>query len=151
MRLPIADCRLPIKRSRAGGGFARSGHNGGQIIRFLKERRQFSGGNNSRLTERLEPERCFVRLLLHCSYFGNEFRLASSAARCAVICSDRSPTANNLICDSASGDIGFRNSPGQFDDSKGEAFGALFQFDGVHCRNVSEQSAIANRQSSIPL
>jgi hypothetical protein len=27
----------------------------------------------------------------------------------------------------------------------------LFQFDGVHCRNVSEQSAIANRQSSIPL
>src|SRR5215469_6253736 len=149
MGLPIADCRLPIERSRASGGFARRGHDRSQIIRFLKKRRQFAGGYNSRLTQQLEPECCFVGLLLNCSDFGDEFGLASSAAGGAVIRSNRSPTTDNLIRNSAPCDISFRNSPGQFNNSKSEVLGSLFQLDRVHSRKLSDHSAIANRQSPI--
>lgn len=142
---------LPIYRSDARSRFARRSHDRSQIICLLEKRRQLAAWYNPRFTQQFEPKRGFVRFFFHCSNFSYEFRLASSTARGTVIRSHRRPATDNLIRNGASCDISFRNGPRQFDNSEREVFGALFQFDRVHNRKVLEQSAIANRQSSIPL
>ena len=79
-KLPIADCRLPIKKSFSGSGFARCGHDGGEVVGFLQQRRQLARGHRRGFDEQFEPQRGFVRLFLDGSDFGNEFGLAAGAA-----------------------------------------------------------------------
>ena len=149
MRLPIADCRLPIAESGAGGGFARGGHDGSEVVGFLQQRGQFALGNDSRFGKQFEPKRGFIRFFLNDSDFGDEFRFASSAAGRAVVRGDRGTTADDLFCDNSSCVVRSGNGPGQFNYSKSKGFGALFKFSWVHRRKLQVQSPIANRQSSI--
>jgi hypothetical protein len=147
--LPIAACRLLIAVLRAGGCFTRCRHDGGEIVRFLQQSRQFAGGQDSGFCEQFKPERRFVRFLFNDPDFGNEFRFASSSARRPVVCGYRSSAADDLFGYNASCIIGFGNRSRKFDDPKREVFGALFQLCGIHARKLRNQSPIANRQSAI--
>ena len=150
MRLPIADCQLPIANSAARSCFVRGCHDGGQIIRFLKQCRELLGGDGPGFSKQFEPQSGFVRLLLlNGSNLCDEFSFAAGAAGRAVIRRYLSATANNLFGCDASRIIGFGNAPRQFDDAKRESFGALFQFSRVHARKLLNQLAIANRKSTI--
>ena len=148
-KLPIADCRLPIKKSFSGSGFARCGHDGGEVVGFLQQRRQLARGHRRGFDEQFEPQRGFVSFLFHRSDFGDEFGLAARAATGAVIRRDRSAAANDLFGDGASRIVIFGNHPGQLDDPQGKGFGPGFQFDWVHVLELQIQSAIGNRQSAM--
>ena len=37
MKLPIADCRLPVAKLAAGGGFTGGGHNCCEVVGFLQQ------------------------------------------------------------------------------------------------------------------
>ena len=147
MTLPIADCRLPIAALRARSSFPRGRHDRSQIVRFLQQRRQLASGCDSRFTKQLEPQCGFVSLLLNCFDFSNEFRFASSAARCTIVRCHGGSASDNLLCDDSCGLICFGNRPRQFNNPQGKTFGALFQFKRVHRPKLQNQLAIANRQS----
>ena len=146
--LPIADCRLPINKSRARCSFARGGHNGSKLIGFRQQCRQFLAWHNAGLGQQFEPEGGFVGFLFNGSDFSNKFSLASRAATGAIVCRDRSSAANDLSRNRPAGSC-FWNGTGQFDDSQCKFFGAEFEFNGIHGMKLQTQSAIGNRQSAI--
>lgn len=150
MTLPIADCRLPIGKLPARCGFARRSHDGGEVIGFLQQCRQFGRGKNSRLAQQFEPEGRFISFLFDGANLGNEFRFASGAASCPVIRGHRSAAANDLLRNDSSSVIAFWHRTRKFDNPKSESFRALFEFGGVHGAKLQNQLAIANRQSKIP-
>ena len=149
MKLPIADCRLPIKESFAGRGFARSGHDGGEFVGFLQQGRQFARRHDAGLDKQFEPERSFISFFLDCPDFGDEFRLTRGTATGAIVGRDRGAAANNLLGDDSSRIVTLWNRAGQFDDAEGKGLGVLLQLDGGHAPNVQTQSAIGDRQSAI--
>ena len=149
-RLPIADCRLPIKTSFAGRGFARPGHDGGEFIGFFEQRGQLFGRHDAGFGKQFEPQSGFVGLFLDGADFRNEFGLTARAATGAVICRHGSSAAQNLFGNDAASIVAFGNCPAHFDDAQGEGFRSGFQFDWVHGANLQTQSAIGNRQSAIP-
>ena len=148
-RLPIADCRLPIKASFAGRGFARRGHDGSKFIGFFKQCGQFLRGHDAGFGEQLEPQNGFVGFLFDGANFGNEFCLTASAATGAVIRRHGSSATQNLFSNDAASVIAFGNCPAHFDDAQGKGPGSGFQFDRVHASKLQTQSAIGNRQSPI--
>ena len=148
-RLPIADCRLPIEALFAGRGFARRRHDGGEFVRFNKQRGQFLFGQYVRLNQQFEPQGRFVRFLFDRADFGNEFRLTARPATGAVVCGHRCAAADNLSGYGARGVIIFGDRPGQLDDAQGKGFGAGFKFGWIHGGKLQTQSAIGNRQSAI--
>ena len=150
MRLPIADCRLPIKKSFSCGSFARRCHDGGKLIGFIQKRRKFARRHDARLDEQFEPKRRFISLLLDCSDFGNEFSLTTGTTTGAIVGRHRSSAAQYLLGDDAGRVIVLGNRPGQLDDSQGEGFGSGFQFGWIPAARLQTQSAIGNRQSAIP-
>jgi hypothetical protein len=149
MRLSIVDCRLPIAGSGASGGFARGGHDCGQVVGFLQEGGELAFGNYSGFGEQLKPECSFVRFFLDCSDLRNEFYFAAGAASRAVIRRHGSSAPNDLFCHDSSRVVGLGNGPGHFDYSERKGFGALFKFKGIHMPKLIGQSPIANRQSAI--
>lgn len=149
MKLPIADCRLPI--SSACGGFAQGGHDGGQIVCFLQQRRQFAGGDGSRFGEQFKPEGGFIGFFFDDANFRDEFRFAASSACGPVIRRQGSSAADDLFCNDASHVIGLGNRARQFNDAKRKVFGSLFQFGWVQGAKLSSQSATGNRQSAMAL
>jgi len=149
IRLPIADCRLPITDSFSRRRFARCGHDGGQLVRFIQQCRQFFCRQNARLDQQFQPERGFVGFFLDGADFGDEFGLAAGATTGAVIRRHRSAAANDLFGDGAAGIVGFGNGARQLDDSQRESFRAGFEFGRIHGANLQTQSAIGNRQSAI--
>ena len=148
-RLPIADCRLPIKASFAGRGFARRGHDGSKFIGFFKQCGQFLRGHDAGFGEQLEPQSGFVGFLFDGANFGNEFCLTASAATGAVIRRHGSSAAQNLLGNDAPGIVVFGNCPAHFYNSQGKRFGSGFQFGWVPALKLQTQSAIGNRQSAI--
>jgi hypothetical protein len=151
MKLPIADCRLPIAESAAHRSLARCGHDRGQVIGLLQERGQFGLGNNARFDEQFDPESSLVCFFFNGSDFRNKFRLAPGAAGCAVIRGHRSAAANDLSGDNPPRVIILRNRSRKFNDPEGETFGVLFKFRWIHGSKRQNQSPIANRQSAIPV
>ena len=147
--LPIADCRLPIKKSFAGRGFARGGHDGCQCVGFVVQRGQFLCGHRAGFNEQFEPQRGFVSLFLDGADFGDEFSRTAGAATGAVICRHGSSAADNLSGDRPAGIVRFGNGARQLDDSQRKRFRAGFEFGRVHGANLQTQSAIGNRQSAI--
>jgi hypothetical protein len=148
--LPIADCRLPIRASFAGGGFARRCHDGSKLVGFFEQRGQFLRGHDAGLCQQFEPQRGFVGFLLDGADLGNEFRLAARPATGAVIGRHGRSAPQNLFGNDTGSIVVFRNCPAHFDDSQGKRFGSGFQFDRVHAPKLQLQSAIGNRQSAIP-
>ena len=141
-KVPIADCRLPIKKSFAGRSFARGGHDGHKLIGFSQERGQLALGHRSGFDEQFEPQRGFIRLFLDGSDFCDEFSLAADAATGAVVRRDRSSAANNLFGDDASGVVGLGDGARELDDSQRKCFHASFEFSWIHGANLQTQSAI---------
>ena len=148
-QLPIADCRLPIKKSFSGRGFARGGHDGGDLIGFLQQGGQLARGHRAGLNEQFNPQRSFIRFFFYGSDLGDEFRLAAGAATGTVICRHRSAAANDLLGDDAPGLVGLGDRARELDDSQRKGFRAGFEFSWIHGANLQTQSAIGNRQSAI--
>jgi len=96
-RLPIADCRLPIKQLFAGRSFARCGHDGSKRIGFLQESGQLADRHDTGLDQQFEPQGGFVRFFFDGSDFGDEFGLAAGAATGAVVCGHGRAAANDLF------------------------------------------------------
>ena len=151
MKLPIADCRLPITSSTARCGFARRGHNCCEVVGLLQKSSEFALGNGSRLNEQFEPQSRLIRFFFDGANLSIEFRLASSAAGRPIICGYRGATSNNLLRNNAPSVIALWNCPGQLDNAKGKSLGALFELDRIHAPNLQNQSPIANCQSPIPV
>jgi hypothetical protein len=148
-RLLIADCRLPIVASFAGGGFARCGRDGCEFIGFGEKRGQLLCGHDAGFGEQFDPQRGCVGFLLNGSDFGNEFCLAAGAATGPVVRCHRGSAAQNLLCNHATGIVAFRNRPRHLNDAQGKGFCSGFQFDRVHAPTLQPQSAIGNRQSEM--
>ena len=149
MRLPIADCRLPIGGSRSRGRFARSRHDGGEFVGFTQKRAEFACWHDAGLNEQFEPKRGFISLLLNDSDFRDEFSLTSGAATGPIVGRDRGATAQDLLGDHPARVIVLGNRSRQLDDSQGKGLGSGFQFGWVHAAKLQIQSPIANRQSAI--
>ena len=149
--LPIADCRLSIGASRAGCCLARGGHDGSQIIGFLQQRGEFAGGGDAGFAEQLQPQRRLVRFLFDGADFGDKFRFASRAACRSVVGHDRSAAADDLPGGDLPRIIAFGNCSRQFNDAESKTLGSLLEFNRVHALKLSNQSPIANRQSTIPV
>jgi hypothetical protein len=149
MKMPIANCRLPIKGSFAGRRLARGRHDCSKIVGFLQKRRQLARRHYARLDEQFEPQRGLVGFFFNRANFGYKFRPAPRAATGAIVCGHRSAAANDLFGDDTSSIVAFGNRPGQFNDSQGKCFGPYFQFDWVHATKIQIQSAIGNRQSAM--
>ena len=148
-RLPIADCRLPIRASFARRGLARRGHDGGQFIGFFEQGGQLFCGHDARFGKQFKPKGGFIGFFLDGADFGNEFRLAPRTATGAVIGRHRGSAPQNLFGNDAASVIAFGNCPAHFDDAQGKGLGSGFQFDRVHATKLQTQSAIGNRQSAI--
>ena len=148
-RLPIADCRLPIKKSFAGSGFARCGHDGGEFVGFVEQRGQFLCGHDAGFGEQFEPQGGFVGFFLDGADFGNKLRLAARAAAGAVVRRHGSSAPQYLLRNHPASVVVFGNCPAHFDDAQGKGFGACFQFNRIHAEKLQTQSAISNRQSAI--
>ena len=170
MRLPIADCRLPIGGLFPRSGLARRRHDCSQFISLLQKRAQFASGHNSRLDEQLDPQRGFIGLLHNSPDFGDKLGLASRPATSPVVGRNRGSASQNLFGENASGIVILWNRTGHLDDSQCKRLGPSFQFGGSHepplqtqsstgnpslIRNERPdnlpQSAICNRQSAMPL
>jgi len=149
MKLPIADCRLPIGELFAGRGFARRCHDGSQFVCFLQQRGKFFRGHDFGFDEQFEPERGLISFFFHGSNFGNEFCLAAGATTRPIIRRDRCSTADDLFGNNSPGVVGLWNRPGQFNNPQGKCFGTIFQLQGCHAAKLRKQSAIGNRQSAI--
>ena len=147
--LPIADCRLPIKASFAGRGFARRGHDGSKFIGFFEQRGQFFYGHDACLREQFEPQSCFVRFFLNSADFGNKFCGAARAATGAVVCRHGSSAPQNLFGNDAARVVVFWNRPAHLDDPQGKSFRSCLKFGRIHGIKLQTQSAIGNRQSAI--
>jgi hypothetical protein len=148
-RLPIADCRLPIKKSFAGRSFTRRRHDGGQFVGLDQQRGKFPCGHNARLDKQLKPEGRFIRFFFDGSDFSYKFALAAGAATGTIIRRHRSTAADDLFGDDASGIVGLGDGTGKFDDSQCKCFRASFEFNWIHGANLQIQSATGNRQSAI--
>ena len=148
-KLPIADCRLPIKKLFAGRGFSRGGHDGGKRIGFLKQGGQLALGHRARLDQQFEPQRSFVGFFVNGSDFGDEFGLAAGAATSAIVRRHGRAATYDLFGNSSSCLVTFWNRPRQFNDSQGKGFGSYFEFGWIHATKLQIQSAIGNRQSAI--
>ena len=151
MKLPIADCRLPIKDLLAGRGFPGGGHDGCQFICLFKQGGQFARGHDVGFNQQFEPQRGFVGLFFDDSDLGDEFRRTTRPATGAVVGGNGSSAADNLLGDGAGGVIILRNCLGQLDDSQSKSFCPGFEFNRSHGVKLQTQSAIGNRQSSIQL
>lgn len=149
MKLPVADCQLPIAGSAPRRCFARGRHDGRQIIRFLKQGGKLGGFDRSGFSKQLKPKGSFVRFFLDCPNFCDEFGFASSSAGCPVVRRHGRATTDNLFGNDTSGVVSLGNTFRQFNDAKRETFGPLFQFGRVHARKLLNQLAIANRKSPI--
>jgi len=147
--LPIADCRLPIKKSFAGRGFARGSHDGCQRVGFVEQCGQFLCGHRAGFNEQFEPQRGFVSLFLDGSDFSNEFGRAAGAATGSVIRRHRGAATDDLFGDGTSSIVRFWNGSRELDYSQGKSFRAGFEFRRIHNTNLQTQSAIGNRQSAI--
>jgi hypothetical protein len=149
MKLPIADCRLPIAQLSVRRRFAGCGHDGGQVAGLLQERGQFALGNDSCLGQQLKPKSGFIGFFLYGSHLGYKLCFASRTATGSVICGHGCAAADDLLGDNASSIVTFRDGAREFDNPKSERFGALFELERVHGPKLQKQSAIANRQSPI--
>ncbi len=132
MRLPIADCRLPVRKSLSRRSFARGSHSAG-------------------LDEQFDPKCSFIRLLLDRTDLGEEFDLPAGATTRAIVRCDRSSTPHDLFGADASCIVISLNRPGQFDDSQGKGFGASLQFRWIHNSKFQIQPATGNRQPAMRL
>jgi hypothetical protein len=142
MKLPIADCRLPIVALSARCSFSRSRHDGGQVVGFLQERGQFAFGNNSCLGKQLKPQRGFARFFFNGSHLGGKFCFASSATPGAVIRRHRGAAANDLFGNNTSRIVALRNGSRELDNAERKSFRALFEFGRIHVPTLRNQSAI---------
>ncbi len=151
MKLPIADCRLPIGESLSRRSLARGRHDCRKLVRFCQKRGKFSRGHDVGLDEQFEPQCRLVCFFFDRPDLGNKFGLTARPATGAVVRSHRSSASHDLLGDDASGVVIFWNRPGQLYDTQGKSFGAGFQFSWGHDVKLQTQSAIGNRQSSMPL
>ena len=151
MKLPIADCRLPIAKLAAGGGFTGGGHNCCEVVGFLQQSGELAFRYNSRFNEQFEPQSGFIGFFFDRADLGDEFRFASGATCCPIIGGHRCAAADNLFGNDSSSIIALGNCSGEFDNPKRKSFGALFEFRGIHTPNLRNQSPIANRQPAISL
>ena len=151
MRLPIADCRLPIGKLLSRRSLARGRHDCRKLVRFGQKRGKFSLGHDAGLDEQFEPQRGFISLLLDCSNLGDEFGLTACPATGAVVSRHRSSASHDLPGNDTSRVVTFGNRSRQLNDSQGKSFGAGFQFSWSHDAKLQTQSAIGNRQSAMPL
>ena len=150
MKLPIADCRLPIWESLSRRSLALGRHDCGEFVRFGQKCRQFLCWHDAGLGEQFEPQRSFISLFLDNANLGDKFRLAARAATRAIIRRHGSSTTKNLFCDDASCVVALGNFSAHLDDSQGKCFGSRFHFSWSHGLKLRTQSAIGNRQSAIP-
>ncbi len=148
-RLPIADCRLPIKKSFAVSSFARCGHDGGEFVGFVEQRGQFLCGHDAGFGEQFEPQSGLVGFFLDGADFGNKLRPAARPATGAVVRRHGSSTPQNLLRNHPASVVAFGNCPAHFDDAQGKGFGSCFQVYVIHAEKLQIQSAIGNRQSAI--
>lgn len=151
MKLPIADCRLPIGESLSRGGLARRCHDCRKLVCFGQKRREFSRRHDVGFDKQFEPQCRLIGFFFDRPNLGDEFGLTARPATGAVVRSHRSSASHDLPGDDASGVVIFWNRPGQLDDTQGKSFGAGFQFSWGHDAKLQTQSAIGNRQSSMSL
>ena len=151
MKLPIADCRLPIWESFSRRSLARGCHDCRKLVCFGQKRGKFSRGHDVGLDKQLDPQRRLVCFFFDRPDFGDEFGLTARTATGAIICSHRSSASHNLLGDDTSCVVIFWNRPCQLDDTQRKGFGSGFQFSWSHDAKLQTQSAIGNRQSSMPL
>ena len=149
MKLPIADCRLPIKKLFAGRGFAGGCHDGRQGVSFIKQGGQFARGHDAGFDQEFEPQCGFIGFFFNDPNFSDELCLTARTATRAVICSHRSAAADNLFGDDAGGIVIFWNRFCQLDDSQSKSFRARLKFNRSHGMKLQIKSAIGNRQSAI--
>ena len=149
MKLPIADCRLPINGLFAGRGFARGGHDGGQFVGFVEQVGQLACGHDAGFNQQFEPKCGLVGFFFDDSDLGDEFRRTTRTATGAVVGGNGSSAADNLLGDGAGGVIILWNCLGQLDDSQSKSFCPGLEFNRSHGVKLQTQSAIGNRQSSI--
>jgi len=147
--LPMADGRWPINESFEGRCLAGGCHNRCQSVGLFQQRRQFFSRHDARLNQQLEPQVSFVRFLFDSTNFGDEFRPASLATRCAIIGRDGSPTVGNLPGNSAAGIVVPWNRAGQSHNPQRKCFGTTLKLNRVHIAKVQIQSAIGHRQPAI--
>jgi hypothetical protein len=152
VKLPIADCRLPIEESLSCRSFARGCHDGCEFVRFGQKRGKFSHGHDAGLDKQFQPECGFIGFFLNCADFGDKFRLAAGATTGTIVCGHRSSASDDLLGNDASGIVIFWNSACQLDDSQRKGFRARLQFSWSHDgAKLQTQSAIGNQQSSMLL
>jgi hypothetical protein len=149
MRLPIANCQLPIGELFPSGGFSRTGHDRSEFIRFGQKRRKLAGRHDSRFDEQLNPQSTLVRFFFDGSNFGNEFSATSCATTCSIIRSDGCAASQNLATEHAPGFVVFGYRSCHFHNSQGKGLCSDFKFAWVHVAKLRTQSAIGNRQSAI--
>jgi hypothetical protein len=97
-QLPIANCQLFAARRR----FARGGDNRGQLARFLLQLGQSMRWYQTAFSEHLQPKLNFVCFLFGCPKLGDELRFRSAFACGAIVGSDGSSRASELICQDTS-------------------------------------------------
>jgi hypothetical protein len=151
MKLPIADCRLSIGKLLSRRSLARGRHDCRKLVRFGQKRGKFSLGHDAGLDKQFEPQCRLVCFFFDRSNFGDEFSLATRPATSAIISRHRSSASHDLPGKDTSRVVTFGNRSRQLNDSQGESFGAGFQFSWGHGSKLQTQSAIGNRQSSMPL
>jgi len=170
---PIRASRRPInphfwdaiKRSEAflldrfRCGFPRRGHNGNNLICFIKQRLHAFFGQNAVFDDQLKPQRRFISLFGDRAKFGIEFRFGTPPAGRAVIRCHRSTGPHKLIGDgSALNGIG--KGINNLQNPKRKLLRSCFQYRGIHYDrlfavtdfhplNTTNQSSIINHQSSI--
>jgi hypothetical protein len=149
MKLPIADCQLPIAKLATRDGFARGGHDGGEVVGFLQKSGELAFWNDSGFDQQFKPQSSFVGFFLNCPDFCCEFCFAPSAAGRTVVRSYGSSAANDLFCDDTPRIIRLGDGSRQLNDPKRKRFGSLFQFGGIHAPKLQKQSPLADRQSPI--
>ena len=153
MRLPIADCRLPIRESLSRRSLARRSHYGGQLVRFGQKSRTLARRHSFGLDQQFEPKRRLISFFFNRADLGNKFGWAARSATGPIICRyrSRSATANNLLGNRTTSIVILGNGPRQIDDPPGKGFSASLQFGRIHGAKVQTQSAIGNQQSAISL
>jgi hypothetical protein len=149
MKLPIANCQLPIKESLSCRSFARGHHDGRKLVCLGQKSRKLSGSHRSRFDQQFEPQCRLIRLFFDRADLGDEFSLTTSPATRPVICRHGSAAANDLLGNRPSGIVVLRNGPGQFNDAERKSFSSGLQFGGIHGSKLQTQSAIGNRQSAL--
>ncbi len=151
MRLPIADCRLPIRKSFSRRCFTRVSHYGSKLVGFSQKRGKLALGHDPGLDKQFEPQCRLVGFFFDRPNLGDEFGVATCATTRTVISRHGGSTPHNLLGNHAPSIVVFWNRPQQFDDPQSKGFGTSFQFSWIHGSKLQTQSAIGNRQSAMAI